>query len=153
MARSERERSRKEADCLRENIEDRVIDDEVEVEEVVDIEDDCECDEDELFQGKRQKEYKTTNINDLKNDVVRRIVTKKFTSKNFLFNLLTDDNFVNAREGMSYDSFTVSSLKKICNDRSLPTGTTKSSIIYFLQLNDKVQSLRSGCSDLKIIIA
>ena len=53
----------------------------------------------------------------------------------------------------SYEYMKVSMLKKECSDRNLPFDLKKSSLVAYLELNDKAQLLRSNLPHLKQVIA
>ena len=113
-----------------------------------------ECTKDQLFEGVTAHNYNKRSLDDLKNVACRRMKSNKVSEKSFLLCLLKDDDFMNGRlvEG-SYEYMKVSMLKKECSDRNLPFDLKKSSLVAYLELNDKAQLLRSNLPHLKQVIA
>jgi hypothetical protein len=81
-----------------------------------------------------------------------RLRMKRFTLKAFYKRLLEMDDVLYKREPQSYGNMKIEALQKICQERNLPSDSSKQSKIIFLQLDDRVQTLTTCMPDVVAII-
>lgn len=84
--------------------------------------------------------------------VKSRLRVKRFTLKAFCKRLLEIDDTLYKREPQSYDNMKTGALQKICQERNLPSDSSKQAMIIFLQLDDRVQTLTTCMPDVVAII-
>ena len=114
---------------------------------------DEECiDDNELFQNSNTM-YNNSTFAEAKELVKKRLRAEVFTKKKFYIKLLENYNFMNGNnEAANTVGYSTNELEKICRDRDLQTCEEKSSLIKFLVLDDKMQSLKLCRAQLQQII-
>ena len=88
--------------------------------------------------------YANLNPIEVKEIVNKRLGASRFRRKKFYLKLLQNDDYFQKRCNESYQGKNADALMNMCNERMLPSDTTNSSLVKFLELDDEVRKVKEA---------